>query len=114
MYALSRAALAAKPVHIGEESSKRVRKGELALAVSVVSAVKLERRQMEQIERKMRRLTGFQELRMESTVDPALIAGLVISYGSGEGQVIDLSVKGQLAQMAERLETWDKRQGWDV
>ena len=85
----------------------------VVLAVSVVSAVKLEKKQMRQIEKKMQRLTGFQHLKLENTVDPTLIAGFVIRYGDDDAHVIDLSVKGQLAQIAERLESSDQSQARD-
>eukprot|EP00262_Sarcandra_glabra_P009028 TRINITY_DN22_c0_g1_i1.p1 TRINITY_DN22_c0_g1~~TRINITY_DN22_c0_g1_i1.p1 ORF type:complete len:258 (-),score=51.96 TRINITY_DN22_c0_g1_i1:172-945(-) len=79
------------------------------LVVAVSSAVKLERKQMDQIARKMQRVTGIENVRLENTVDPSLIAGFVISYEKEGAQVIDLSVKGQLANLVARIESTDQR-----
>ncbi|WOL18404.1 hypothetical protein Cni_G27199 [Canna indica] len=79
------------------------------LLVSVSSAVKLDDKQIDLITRKMQRLTGFRKLRLENTIDPSLIAGFVISYCNDGSHVIDLSVKGQLATLAERLESSDQQ-----
>ncbi|KAL0927864.1 hypothetical protein M5K25_002082 [Dendrobium thyrsiflorum] len=78
------------------------------LAVSVSSALKLDERQVSLIARKMKRLTGFTNLKLENTIDPTLIAGFVISYGDDGSNIIDLSVKGQLANLASRVESFDK------
>ncbi|KAK8946384.1 hypothetical protein KSP39_PZI006752 [Platanthera zijinensis] len=80
----------------------------VVLAVSVSSAVELDERQVDLIARKMKRMTGFCNLRMENTVDSSLIAGFVISFGDDESHVIDLSVKGQLAALATRVESSDR------
>nr|DAD32874.1 TPA_asm: hypothetical protein HUJ06_011725 [Nelumbo nucifera] len=77
------------------------------LVLAVFSAVELECKQKDQIARKMRRLTGFRNVRLESYVDPSLIAGFVICYGKDRSHIIDLSVKGQLAELAARIESID-------
>jgi ATP synthase F1 delta subunit len=74
----------------------------LVLTVTVCSAVKLDQTQMDLIAKKMQRITGFSNLRLMNTVDPSLIAGFVISYGTDESSVIDLSVKGELAALANQ------------
>lgn len=80
------------------------------LVVTVSSAVKLESNQMDQIARKMERVTGSSNLRLEETVDPSLIAGFVIGYEKdGSSHVIDLSVKGQLAQLVAKIESTDRK-----
>ncbi|XP_010923020.1 ATP synthase delta chain, chloroplastic [Elaeis guineensis] len=89
------------------------------LAIVVSSAVKLDSRQIDLIARKMQRLTGFRNLRMENIIDPSLIAGFVISYGDDDSHIIDLSVKGQLAVLAARVESSDQRvanhgQNWSL
>ncbi|XP_008791178.1 ATP synthase delta chain, chloroplastic-like [Phoenix dactylifera] len=89
------------------------------LAIVVSSAVKLDGRQIDLIAKKMQRLTGFPNLRMENIIDPSLIAGFVISYGDDDSHVIDLSVKGQLAALAARVESSDQRiashgQNWSL
>ncbi|KAK8444214.1 hypothetical protein SEVIR_9G099400v4 [Setaria viridis] len=80
----------------------------LALRVVVTSAVELDARQTELIARKMRLLTGFVNLTVVNVVDPSLIAGFVISYGSDDSYVIDLSVKGQLAALKNRVDSIDQ------
>jgi len=80
----------------------------LALRVVVSSAVELDARQTELIARKMRRLTGFVNLTVENVVDPSLIAGFVICYGTDDSHVIDLSVKGQLAALKNRVDSIDQ------
>ena len=84
-------------------------KPSIVLSVSVSSAVKLDARQIELIARKMQKLTGFRNLRLENIVDPSLIAGFTISYGDNESDVIDLSVRGQLAALAARVESSERR-----
>lgn len=78
-----------------------------ALRVVVSSAVELDARQTELIARKMRRITGFVNLTIENVVDPSLIAGFVVCYGPGDSHVIDLSVKGQLAALKNRIDSSD-------
>ncbi|KAF8674264.1 hypothetical protein HU200_048086 [Digitaria exilis] len=80
----------------------------LALRVVVTSALELDARQTELIARKMRRLTGFVNLTVENVVDTSLIAGFVICYGTDESNVIDLSVKGQLAALKNRVDSIDQ------
>ncbi|KAJ4755222.1 ATP synthase subunit delta [Rhynchospora pubera] len=81
----------------------------LVLTVAVSSAVKLNQDQIDLIAKKMRRITGFTNLNLVTTVDPSLIAGFVISYGMDESCVIDLSVKAQLAKLANKVEASDQR-----
>ncbi|XP_062212343.1 ATP synthase delta chain, chloroplastic-like [Phragmites australis] len=80
----------------------------LALRVVVTSALELDARQTELIARKMRRLTGFVNLKVENVVDPSLIAGFVVCYGTDDSHVIDLSVKGQLAALKNRVDSIDQ------
>lgn len=71
------------------------------------TAVELEGKQIEKIARKMKKLTGKSEIRMEICIDPSLIAGFLIKYKDYEGgdrcEEIDLSVRGQLANLADRI-----------
>ncbi|CAL9192107.1 unnamed protein product [Musa hybrid cultivar] len=94
---------------VGKESERGSFKPSDVLVISVSSAVELDDRQMDLITRKMQKLTGFRKLRLENIVDPSLIAGFVISYCSDGSHVIDLSVKGQLATLAARLESSDQK-----
>ncbi|KAL5210365.1 hypothetical protein ABZP36_005988 [Zizania latifolia] len=79
-----------------------------ALRVVVSSAVELDARQTELIARKMRRITGFVNLTIENVVDLSLIAGFVVCYGPGESHTIDLSVKGKLAALKNRVDSFDQ------
>lgn len=80
----------------------------LALRVLVTSAVELDARQTELIARKMRRITGFTNIKLENVVDPSLIAGFVICYGADDSHVIDLSVKGKLDAIKNRVDLIDQ------
>ncbi|AQK63120.1 ATP synthase F1, delta subunit family protein [Zea mays] len=80
----------------------------VALRVLVTSAVELDARQAERIARKMRRLTGFVDLKVETAVDASLIAGFVVCYGTDDSHVIDLSVRGQLAALKSRVDSIDQ------
>jgi hypothetical protein len=80
----------------------------LALRVLVTSAVELDARQTELIARKMRRITGFVNLKIENVVDPSLIAGFVVRYGTDDSHVIDLSVKGKLAALKNHVDSIDQ------
>ncbi|ONM08920.1 ATP synthase [Zea mays] len=79
----------------------------VALRVVVASAVELDARQTELIARKMRRLTGFVNLKVDNVVDASLLAGFVVRYGTDDSHVIDLSVKGQLAALQNRVDSID-------
>lgn len=78
-----------------------------ALRVVVSSAVALDARQTELIARKMRRITGFVNLAIENVVEPSLIAGFVICYGLDDSHTIDLSVRGRLAALKNRVDSSD-------
>nr|CBB36500.1 Sorghum bicolor protein similar to H+-transporting ATP synthase-like protein T50849 [Saccharum hybrid cultivar R570] len=80
----------------------------VALRVVVTSAVELDARQTELIALKMRRLTGFVNLKVENVVDTSLIAGFVVCYGTDDSHVIDLSVKAQLAALKNRVDSIDQ------
>ncbi|XP_044364749.1 ATP synthase delta chain, chloroplastic [Triticum aestivum] len=78
-----------------------------ALRVVVSSAVALDARQTELIARKMRRITGFVNLAIENVVEPSLIAGFVVCYGLDDSHTIDLSVRGRLAALKNRVDSSD-------
>ncbi|GJM96535.1 hypothetical protein PR202_ga13378 [Eleusine coracana subsp. coracana] len=82
-----------------------------ALRVVVTSAVELDARQTELIARKMRRITGFANIKLENVVDTSLIAGFVVCYGTGDSHVIDLSVKGKLDAIKNRVDSIDHAHG---
>eukprot|EP00887_Chlorella_sp_A99_P001303 scaffold14.g1303.t1 len=64
------------------------------------SAVKLEQEQQFLIAKKLQELTGSKNIKLKPVVDPALVAGFVVEYGSTQ---IDLSVKGQLDKISGEL-----------
>lgn len=67
---------------------------------TVRSAVKLEQEQQFLIAKKLQELTGSKNIKLKPAVDPALIAGFVVEYGSSQ---VDLSVKGQLDRISSEL-----------
>ncbi|XP_031485559.1 ATP synthase delta chain, chloroplastic-like [Nymphaea colorata] len=80
------------------------------LTVSVSSAMKLQRHQLDQIAKKMQRITGTARVSIKNTIDPSVIAGFVISYEKEGSHTIDLSVKGKLDKLAAHIESKDQSQ----
>lgn len=68
----------------------------------VTSAFKLTGEQEKEIIEQLKKRTGASEIRLVTNVDKALLGGLKLQIGS---TVIDLSLKGQLKQLASQLET---------
>lgn len=69
---------------------------------TVRSAVKLEQEQQFLVAKKLQELTGAKNVKLKPEVDPSLIAGFVVEYGSSQ---VDLSVKGQLDKITQELTT---------
>ena len=67
---------------------------------TVRSAVKLEQEQQFLVAKKLQELTGAKNVKLKPEVDPSLIAGFVVEYGSSQ---VDLSVKGQLDKITAEL-----------
>lgn len=73
--------------------------------VAVVSSVvKLESEQLAQIAKHVQRLTGAKNVRIKTVIDPSLVAGFTIRYGSSGSKLIDMSVKKQLNEIASQLD----------
>jgi len=70
---------------------------------TVTSAVKLENEQQFLIAKKMQEMTGAKNIKLKPQVDPSLIGGFVVQYGIGGSQLVDLSVKGQIDEIAAGL-----------
>jgi F-type H+-transporting ATPase subunit delta len=70
--------------------------------IEVSSAFKFTNRQKNTLVKKLKQLTKAREVRLVLTIDPSLIGGFVIKTDS---RVIDLSIKGQLQQLAKHLDT---------
>ncbi|KAK9163059.1 hypothetical protein Syun_003961 [Stephania yunnanensis] len=79
---------------------------ETELAV-VTSVVKLESQHLAQIAKGVQRLTGAKNVRIKTAIDPSLVAGFTIRYGSSGSKLIDMSVKKQLAEIATQLDFSD-------
>ncbi len=75
------------------------RESESQLLVKVTSAMALEAAQAEQLKASLKRRFK-REIELETRVDAALLAGVVIDTGE---QVIDGSARGRLAQLASAL-----------
>lgn len=50
--------------------------------------------------KKLQELTGSKNIKLKTVINEDLIAGFVVDYGSAQ---IDLSVKGQLEEVAQEL-----------
>ncbi|ERN11716.1 hypothetical protein AMTRI_Chr03g139270 [Amborella trichopoda] len=74
---------------------------ELAIVGSVV---KLEGQQLAQIASQVQRLTGAKNVRIKTVIEPELLAGFTIRYGSSGSKLIDMSVKKQLQEIAGQLD----------
>lgn len=67
---------------------------------TIYSAVKLEQEQQFLVAKKLQELTGSKNIKLKTVIDESLIAGFIVDYGSAQ---IDLSVKGQLEEVAQDL-----------
>ncbi|GAV77794.1 OSCP domain-containing protein [Cephalotus follicularis] len=79
---------------------------ETELAI-VSSVVKLESQHLAQIAKQVQRLTGAKNVRIKTVIDPSLVAGFTIRYGSSGSKLIDMSVKKQLEEIAAQLDLGD-------
>lgn len=77
---------------------------ELALVTSVVA---LEPQHLSQIAKQVQKLTGAKNVRIKTAIDPTLVAGFTVRYGSSFSKLIDMSVKRQLEEIASQLEIGD-------
>ena len=73
---------------------------ELTTIVNIYSAVVLTDLQKDSIEKKLQVMTGSQSVELIVKINPDLIGGLVVKIGS---KVIDMSISGQLNQIAAYL-----------
>ncbi|CAD5167509.1 unnamed protein product, partial [Musa acuminata subsp. malaccensis] len=74
---------------------------ELAVVTSVVD---MGEDDVAQIAQTVKRLTGAKKVRIKAVLDPSLIAGFTIRYGSSGSKFIDMSVKKQLDEIASQLD----------
>ncbi|XP_061342326.1 ATP synthase delta chain, chloroplastic [Gastrolobium bilobum] len=73
----------------------------------VASVVKLESQHLAQIAKQVQKLTGAKNVRIKTVIDPSLVAGFTVRYGSSGSKLIDLSVKKQLEEIAAQLDLGD-------
>ena len=73
----------------------------------VTSVVKLEAQHLAQIAKGVQRLTGAKNVRIKTVIDPTLVAGFTIRYGSSGSKLVDMSVKKQLEEIAAQLDLGD-------
>eukprot|EP00249_Psilotum_nudum_P013867 c24556_g1_i2 orf=415-1149(-) len=74
----------------------------------VTSAVKLDKSQTDLIATKIMSLTGAKNVSLRNIVDPSLIAGFMVKFGKDSSRLVDMSVKGQLARIAQQIELSEK------
>ncbi|KAI3460004.1 hypothetical protein Pfo_016667 [Paulownia fortunei] len=79
---------------------------ETELAI-VTSVVQLESQHLAQIAKEVQKLTGANNVRIKTVIDPSLVAGFTIRYGSSGSKLIDMSVKKQLEEIAADLDLGD-------
>ncbi|EXB57359.1 ATP synthase delta chain [Morus notabilis] len=79
---------------------------ETELAV-VSSVVPLESQHLAQIAKQVQKLTGAKNVRIKTLIDPSLVAGFTVRFGSTGSKLIDLSVKKQLEEIAAQLDLGD-------
>jgi ATP synthase F1 delta subunit len=70
---------------------------------TVTSAQKLENEQQFAIAKKLQEMTGAKNIKLKPVVDPSLIGGFVVQFGKDGSGMIDLSIKGQMQQLAAQL-----------
>eukprot|EP00210_Caulerpa_lentillifera_P000640 g618.t1 len=70
------------------------------LVVTLTSAVQLDESERFEIVQKLQELSGAKYVKLKPVIDPRIIAGFTLEYGSSQ---IDLSVKGQLERLSQQL-----------
>lgn len=70
--------------------------------VKFQTVIPLSYKQEEDLISKLKEFTGFNEIRLIKKIDKSILGGLVLQIDS---QVIDISLKGQLRQISNNLET---------
>lgn len=70
------------------------------LVATLTSAVQLEESEQFEIAKKLQELSGAKNIKLKPVIDPAIIAGFTLEYGSTQ---IDLSVRGQLTKLSQQL-----------
>ncbi|KAL5211548.1 hypothetical protein ABZP36_022395 [Zizania latifolia] len=71
---------------------------------TVASVVQLESQDLAQIAQQVQNLTGAQNVRVKTRIDPELIAGFTIQYGRDGSNLIDMSVRKQIEEITSEFE----------
>jgi F-type H+-transporting ATPase subunit delta len=70
----------------------------------VISVVQLESEDLDQIAQHVKKITGAANVRIKTRIDPELIAGFTVQYGSDSSNLIDMSVRKQIAEITSEFE----------
>lgn len=73
------------------------------MKAEVRSAIELSEQQQLQIAKKIKSLTGANNVKLKPTVDESLMGGFVVQFGSDGSGFIDQSVKGALEDLGQQL-----------
>jgi len=84
---------------IAEQFEQQRRDSEQRLKVNVTSAVEMQPDQIDRLTERLQKRFGA-EIELETTVDDAILGGLVVRAGDN---VIDVSVRGRLERLEHRL-----------
>nr|ACG44535.1 ATP synthase delta chain [Zea mays] len=71
---------------------------------TVTSVVQLESQDLAQIAQHVQKMTGAQNVRIKTQLDPELIAGFTVQYGRDGSSLIDMSVRKQIEEIASEFE----------
>ncbi|KQK01893.1 ATP synthase delta chain, chloroplastic [Brachypodium distachyon] len=71
---------------------------------TVTSVVNLESEDLAQIAQHVQKITGAANVRIKTRIDPDLIAGFTVQYGRDSSNLIDMSVRKQIAEITSELE----------
>nr|ACG39343.1 ATP synthase delta chain [Zea mays] len=71
---------------------------------TVTSVVQLESQDLAQIAQHVQKMTGAKNVRLKTQLDPALIAGFTVQYGRDGSNLIDMSVRKQIEEIASEFE----------
>ncbi|XP_062221998.1 ATP synthase delta chain, chloroplastic [Phragmites australis] len=71
---------------------------------TVTSVVQLESQDLAQIAQQVQKMTGAKNVRLKTLLNPELIAGFTVQYGRDGSNLIDMSVRKQIEEIASEFE----------
>ncbi|KAL6911495.1 hypothetical protein ACP4OV_000300 [Aristida adscensionis] len=71
---------------------------------TVTSVVQLESQDLAQIAQHVQKMTGAKNVRIKTLINPDLIAGFTVQYGRDGSNLIDMSVRKQIEEIASEFE----------